>query len=204
MTFHLFRLRSLGLGTGVGVLLAGVAATPALAVAARINTSGCFAPPLFQPFLSAGDSNWYMLAPGQTPGNFTGSGWTLTGRAAVVNVPLQSGRTGSVLDLPSGSTAVSPPVCVTADYPTARTMLRNVVGTEGVQFYVSYAGPKTWSKPENTGQIQGGGNSWTLPDPIDIQPGSKPGWQLVRFTFVPGGQTSDFQIYNFYVDPRMR
>jgi hypothetical protein len=25
----------------------------------------------------------------------------------------------------------------------------------------------------------------------------------VQFTFVPGGMTSEFQIYNFYVDPRM-
>jgi hypothetical protein len=44
-----------------------------------------------------------------------------------------------VLDLPSGSKAVSPTICVTTEFPTARTMVRNVVGAEGVFFYVSYA-----------------------------------------------------------------
>jgi hypothetical protein len=157
-----------------------------------------------QPFLSAGDGNWYMLAPGQTTDSFDGSGWTLTGGAAVVNAPLQSGQTGSVLDLPSGSTAVSPPVCVTADYPTARVLVRGVLGYQGVNMYVSYAGTRTASQPRITGQLHGTGTSWTLSNPVNVAPGTAPGWQLVRFTLVPQGQASNFQIYDFYVDPRMR
>jgi hypothetical protein len=83
-------------------------------------------------------------------------------------------------------------------------MVRNVVGAEGVFFYVSYAGTNTWDKPKNTGQVHGTHTAWTLSDPVNVQPSNLPGWQEVRFTFVPGGTRSDFQIYNFYVDPRMR
>ena len=95
-------------------------------------------------------------------------------------------------------------MCVATDYPTARTMVRDVVGSEGVGTYVSYAGTKTAINPQNTGQVHGKGTSWTLSNPFNLHPGNRPGWQMVQFTFVPGGKTSDFQIYNFYVDPRMR
>ena len=95
-------------------------------------------------------------------------------------------------------------MCVDLGYQTARTMVRNVVGAEGVFFYVSYAGTNTWDKPKNTGQVHGTHTAWTLSDPVNVQPSNLPGWQEVRFTFVPGGTRSDFQIYNFYVDPRMR
>jgi hypothetical protein len=119
-------------------------------------------------------------------------------------VQLQHGQIGRVLDLPSGSTAVSPPMCVASDYPTARTMVRDVVGSEGVHTFVSYAGTKTAINPQNTGQVHGNGTAWTLSNPFRVHPGNLPGWQMVQFTFVPGGKTSDFQVYNFYVDPRMR
>jgi hypothetical protein len=203
MTQCRFRCPSLGLGTSLAVVLAGLAATPALAATTPTDATGCSAPPLSQPFLSANDSNWYTLAPGQTPDSFNGDGWTLTAGAKITTTPLAGGQIGFVLDLPSGSTAVSPPVCVTSDYPTARTMVRNVVGAQGVRVYVSYASTNTWAKPQHTGRVDGSGNGWTLSQPIKIYPGNVAGWQLMRFTFVPGGHTSDFQIYNFYVDPRM-
>ena len=86
---------------------------------------------------AAGDSNWYTMMPGESPDTFNGSGWTLTvGRNS--HDAAAGGRTGSVLNLPSGAEAVSPTVCVNSDYPTARTMVRDVAGAEGVQFYVSY------------------------------------------------------------------
>jgi hypothetical protein len=82
-------------------------------------------------------------------------------------------------------------------------MVRDVVGGEGVQFYVSYAGTKSWNHPRGSGQVHGRPSSWSLSTPVNIRPSKHLGWQLVRFTFVPGGQQSDFQIYDFYVDPRM-
>ena len=205
-----FRIRRRSLLVGVCGILTTVAAclSAGSALAAQIDESGlawgdtsaCAAPALTQPFLSAKDSNWYTLTPGETPGSFNGAGWTLSGGASI-----KAGQNGagSVLDLPSGSQAISPPVCVASDYPTARTMVRNVAGGEGVQVYVAYAGTKTESQAQNTGQVHGQQSAWSLSTPFNIHPGNLPGWQLVRFTLVPGGKSSDFQVYDFYVDPRM-
>ena len=198
------RARSLSVCGLLTTAVVCMAASPALAT--KVDESGmtwgdtstCVAPTPTQPFLSAGDSNWYTLAPGETPGSFNGTGWTLSGGASV-----QAGQagTGAVLDLPSGSQAISPPMCVSTDYPTARTMARNVAGTQSVQILVAYAGTKSESKAQNVGAV-GGQSAWTLSNPFNIDPGDMPGWQLVRFTFV-GSKKSDTQLYNFYVDPRM-
>jgi hypothetical protein len=186
--------------------IASLAASPALA--AQIDVSGlgfgdssaCSPPALTQPFAPAGDSNWYTLTPGETPGSFSGAGWTLSGGASI-----KAGQagTGSVLDLPSGSQAVSPPMCVASDYPTARTMVRDVAGSQGVHIYVAYAGTKTAGQAQDVGQVHGQQSAWTLSNPFNIHPGNLPGWQLMRFTLVPDGKSSDFQVYNFYVDPHL-
>jgi len=199
------RTSLLGLGGLLSALIACVAASPALAVTtASIDTSGCAQPAVSQPFASFGDHNDYTLMPGESTDSFNGTGWTLTGGASLKPTTLADGQTGQVLDLPSGSAAMSPTICVSTDYPTARTEVRNVVGGEGVQFYVSYDGTNTWDKPKNTGQFHGQHNDWSLSDNINLQPGGSTSWELVRFMLVPGGKTSDFQVYNFYVDPRCR
>ena len=85
-----------------------------------------------QAFLYAGDSNWYTLVPGEAAGNFTGTGWTLSGGAGIKKTTLQNGNAGYVLDLPSASSALSPTFCVNSEYPTARAIIRNFVATGGV------------------------------------------------------------------------
>jgi hypothetical protein len=192
---------------GLGAAIAAAGAAPAQAASGNmsaVDTSSCSTPAMSQPFQSWGDSNWYTLAQGQTSAGFNGSGWTLTGGAHVVPTTLANGSTATVLDLPSGSQAVSPAICVASDYPTARTMVRNVVGAEGVQFAVSYAGTKTATAPKTTGQIHGQGTAWTLSQTANMQPYNVTGWQLVNITLTPGGTHSDFQVYNLYVDPKMR
>lgn len=203
---YLFSSRTVGLSGVLAVLLIGTGASSAAAHSETtpVDTSACAAAAFSQPFQSLKDQNWYTLAPGQTPGHFSGDGWTLSGGAQVVQTRGGNGEGASVLDLPSGAKAISPPMCVTSDYPKARTMVRNVVGNEGVRFFVSYAGTKTWDAPKGTGQVKGSQDDWTASSPINIHPDSDDGWQLVRFTFVPGGSDSHFQIYDFYVDPRMR
>jgi hypothetical protein len=171
---------------------------------AEIDNTSCIYPQLTQTFAWANDLNWYELAPGQDATGFNGAGWKLQNGAQVITTTLSDGSTGQVLDLPSGSRAVSPTMCVDLGFKTARTMVRNVVGGEGVQFYVAYAGTNTWNTPKNTGQVHGDHSDWTLSSPVNVQPSSTSGWQLVRFYFVPGGKTSDFQIYDFNVDPRMK
>ncbi len=187
---------------GLGAVIAAFAVLPVQAASA--DTTSCQNPLLSQPFLSVGDQNFYTLAPGESVDNFDGTGWTLSGGASLVTTTLADGTTGQVLDLPSGSKAVSPVMCVDLGFQTMRTMVRNVVGAEGVFFYVAYQGTNTWDQPKNTGQVHGQHSDWTLSDPVNVQPSNLPGWQVVQFTFIPGGQKSDFQVYNFYVDPRMR
>jgi hypothetical protein len=189
----------------LAVVIAAVASNAAKAATSTVDTSMCNTNPLLtQPFLSVGDHNYYTLIPGQTPDSFDGTGWTLTGGAQLLSTTLGDGATGSVLDLPSGSKAVSPTICVTSAYPTARMMVRDLVGSEGVFFYVSYAGTSTWNTPKNTGQVHGAGTAWTLSGSVNLQPYNVTGWQPVRFTLIPGGKSSNFEVYNFYVDPRMK
>jgi hypothetical protein len=178
-----------------------------LAPAANANvydTSTCASPQETQAFQSWKDNNWYTPIPGQSPAGFEARGWTLSGGAKIVTTTLRDGSTGQVLDLPSGATAVSPVTCVTTDYPTARTMVRNVIGAEGVFFYVSYAGDNAWTNPKNTGQVHGKGTDWTLSGSVNLQPTKTSGWQGVQMTFVGGGRTSEFQIYDAELDPRMK
>jgi hypothetical protein len=172
------------LNLSVGAALAALVALPAQAVAS-VDTSMCDANPLLtQPFLSAGDSNWYTLMPGESPGSFDGRGWTLTGGASIKTTTTASGPS-TVLDLPSGSKAISPVVCVTSSYPVARAMVRNVVGSEGVFFYVSYDGTSTWNTPKNTGQVHGAGTAWTPVTPVNLQPYNVSGWEPVKKGWLP-------------------
>jgi hypothetical protein len=203
-----FSRRSLSVSVCGFLTTAAAFLSAAPAQAAPLNTSGmtwatiasCIDPTLTQPFLAAGDANWYTLAPGESPGSFDGIGWTLSGGASI-----KAGQNGpgAVLDLPSGAQAISPPMCVASDYPTARTLVRNVVGAEGVQVSVAYAGTKSESAAQTVGQFRGLRSAWTLSTPVNIHPGNLPGWQLVRFALTPGGTRSDFQVYDFWVDPHM-
>jgi hypothetical protein len=189
-------------------LFAGISASSAVAgplkFPATVDTTACTYPVLSQPFLGINDSNHYVLAPGQSVNSFDGTGWKLSGGAQVITTELADGSTGQVLDLPSGSKATSPVMCVDSGFTTARTMVRNVIGGEGVHFFVAYDGTKTWSKPKNAGQVHGSHKDWTISHTVNVHPSHDAGWQVARFSFVPGGKDSDFQIYNFWVDPRMK
>jgi hypothetical protein len=193
-----------------GIVAAALAlfATPALAVtaatapAAEDPLPSCATPALSQPFAPVKDNHWYTLAPGGDFGG--GNGWQLTGGAQILQTTQPDGTTGGVLDLPSHSQAVSPVMCVSVDYPMARLGVRNLVGAEGVFFYVSYYKDGVWSAPKNTGQFHGTKTGWTLSNPMNLQPTKTSGWQQVRFVLVPGGNTSRFQVDDFWVDPRMK
>ena len=134
----------------------GLTAGPALAATtATTAEAGCSAPLLYQPFTALKDSHFYMPAPGGTFDDPAGDGWQLSGGARIVQTTQPDGTVAGVLDLPSKATAVSPSMCITSDYPTARLWVRNVVGSEGVFFYVSYASNGSWTIPKNTGQFHG-------------------------------------------------
>jgi hypothetical protein len=81
-----------------------------------------------QVFKPWGDTSSYVLAP---DGGFEagGSGWLLGGGAAVTggNEPffLNDSADSSSLSLPAGSSAVSPPICMSIDTPHFRLLARN-------------------------------------------------------------------------------
>ncbi len=199
------RIKKLSFAAGVLLGLLCFSAAPALAAAPKV-AAVCEGQTFSQPFAAYKDQNAYTLVPG-SEFNEPSAGWELGNGAQIVQTLRPDGSTASVLDMPSGAVAVSPPVCVTLQYPTARTWVRNVKGGEGISVSVAYANTKTEAAPKNVGQVHGKQNSWTLSDPVNVQPqtaGPAEETRQVRFVFVSGGKTSDFQLFGFYVDPRMR
>lgn len=196
MKQFLFSRRSIGLGA----MLAAFAALPVQAASASTTATSCPTSLLSQLFRSTGDSNSYTLAPGQSADNFAGTGWTLRGGAKIVKTTLADGKTGTVLDLPAGASATSPRTCAAS---VARMMTRTVGGAPSgsTSMYFSLAGTSLLGIPLPLLGSQG----WTLTVPLNLMPVlSLLGLDDFDFTFVSSAKVGDFQIYNLYLDPRMK
>ncbi len=197
---------------GLAIAIATAAAVPAQAATTSVNTSMCSQPPLSQPFLSWGDTNWYAPVPGQGVENFDGAGWVLSDGAKLAKTTLVDGATGTVLELPAGSSAVSPTMCVTSGYSSARTMIRTLSGSNrgDVDFSVAYVGRGTANDLQQTGSLkttgpQGARGAWQASDMVALDPSSAAGWQLMRITLTSRGRgNDDYELYNLYVDPQQR
>jgi hypothetical protein len=121
----------------------------------------------------------------------------------VVETTLVDGGTGYLLDLPRGSKAVTPAACVSSEYPTVRGLVRDMAGTQGLSVFIGYGGTPSWSVPRKIGNLAGSGSEWTLPKALNsliILPGGQT--RQARFTLQPNG-SGDYEVYNFYIDPRM-
>jgi hypothetical protein len=109
------------LPAAIAVALAALAWTAAGAQAC--SYSG--AEQVFRPW---GDQHSYVLAP---DGGFEagGSGWALAGGAAATegneSFYLNDSSDSKALALPAGSSAVSPPICMSLDTPSFRLLARN-------------------------------------------------------------------------------
>ncbi len=99
-----------------------------------------------QPFSALGDYNYYTLVPGSEFNN-PPEGWELRGGAQVVSTTVPNGSGGAALDLPSGSSAVSPPVCVTLRYPSARVYVGTLEGKAATAVAVSCLETKSEARP---------------------------------------------------------
>jgi hypothetical protein len=185
-------------------LAAGGAAVMFLSAGAGVAnaaTASDLCPPaaVTQPFQQFHDNGDYTLAPGEAADSFAGTGWTLTGGATITATPLLDGSTGTVLTLPPGSAATSPPMCVQTGMPLAR-MLTQTLGnqpTTKTTFFAELAG---------SNKLSGGAPvlakpSWQLSPPVKVAPGLN-GSQQMQFTYVAGDQNATVQIYDLYVDPR--
>lgn len=181
--------------------LAAAFAVPAQAASAASAAPSCTEPAVSQPFLPLGDSNWYTIAPGTAPDNFAATGWTLNGGAKIVSTRLMDGTTGYVLDLPAGSSATSPQMCVDSSYPTARMITRTLghAPDNSTKFIVSPAGSTSLSGGMPVLGIPG----WKLSPPDNVA-GAGAAAEEAQVTFVAGARAADLQVYNLYIDPRMR
>jgi hypothetical protein len=189
--------RTSGLLGMAGVLVALVIG-PAQSAAAA--TTAAFCPPatLSQPF--AGDGRWYTLTPGEAANAFAGTGWLLTGGARIATERLADGTTGTVLDLPAGSTATSPAMCVDGSYPLARMVTRTLgkAPDNSTKFYTVPVGSHTLSG----GMPVLGTPSWTTSPPDNVA-GAGTAAAEVQFRFIAGPKAADLQVYNLYIDPHM-
>jgi hypothetical protein len=206
------RARFSGVAAGIIGATALISSSPAMAdQVLTANMTGasaleCQAPVLSQPFLSLRDNRQYTLAPGSDFSNPAGAGWQFFGGAHIAQAAGPDGRSGT-LDLPSGSTAVSPVMCVDMTYPTARIWAKSIVADGDVTVSVSYAATKTALKPQTVGSVKGGRNAWALSSDVAIRPqlaGKADGWRKVAFILTARSNHGDFQVDNFFVDPRMR
>ncbi len=177
---------------------------PAMSAVAAVCPGQSFS----QPFAALGDSNYYTEVPGS---EFTSpaEGWQLRGGAHVVAGTRPDGSTGSVLDLPGGAVAVSPPVCVTLQYPTARVWTHSLDGKPRVSVAVGYASTNTLARATRLGSLEDDatGEGWSLSAPFEIQPqlgGRLEETRDVRFIFTAETGHADMQLFGLYVDPRMR
>jgi hypothetical protein len=161
-----------------------------------------------QPFLAFEDDNYYTQVSG-SEFNAGSEGWLLWGGAQVVEAARPDGSSGGVLELPGGAVAVSPPVCVTLAYPSARAWAETVQGGGGLSVGVYYAGARNGpARAEHVGLLGSEeAGEWNLSEPFEIKPqiaGDEEGVREVRFVFHNAVRQSDFRLWGLYVDPRMR
>jgi hypothetical protein len=164
------------------------------------SSAECAAPQFQQSLAGFGDKRWYVHAPGGDFDSAGAAGWQFTGGARLT----PDSHDGNALDLPAGSVAVSPAMCVDLSYPTARVWVRNAAGKANVTVGVAYAGTKTATVPHWVGAVKPASSAWSLSKDLAVQPqtaGKSGGWRLVAFVFV-ADKGGDARIDDFYVDPR--
>ncbi len=198
-------IRNLGCAAGLILGLLSLWSASAMASNAGSDAAACPNQIFSQPFEEFGDSNYYTLVEGS---EFNGGaeGWQLSNGAAVVDGIRPDGSFGGVLSLPAGAVAVSPAVCVTLDYPKARTWVDAVEGGGGVTVRVVYP-----SKPNGvaTGRLRDKDeNGWTLSKQFNVKPqleggGGQEGVREVRFVYA-NNSSGDYNVWGLFVDPRMR
>jgi len=162
---------------------------------------------LERPFLRWLDPMSYTLAP---DGTFSGRarGWERHGARIVAdNEPwrVHGDTVTAALDLPRGSSATSPAICVGLEHPTLRLFARNTGSALGeLRVDVRFEDALGTVHTAPIGLVTGAG-TWepTLPLPIvanllPLLPGQH---TPVAFRFTPVGAGSAWRIDDVYVDP---
>jgi len=191
--------------------LAAVMASPAQARGIANPYDCAPQPTLAQNFALFNDFGQYTPVP--NAGFEQGAtGWILTGAARVIsgNEPWKIGGSShsSALDLPSGSSAITAPICIDETYPHFRLFVRNTGSLKSTLkievLYYDTKGNVTNHKPveykpmttawQPTGLV--GINVFTSKTTVAAAP--------VAFRFTPTAKDARYQIDDVYVDPRAR
>lgn len=164
--------------------------------------------PVFAPW---GDQHDYALAP---EGGFEsgGNGWSLRGGAAVVGgnetYQLNGSADSRSLALPVGSSAVSPPICMSIDTPLIRLLARNT-GNPSSRLRVEAVYSLLGLVRTNVVNTLSAGASWEPGKPMSTVLGLStivgtilPSSIEVRIT--PLDSTGQWQVDDLYVDPFAR
>jgi hypothetical protein len=206
MSRTIYRIRSLAAVAGA---LTALALVPAAASAGTLEDAApsCDSQVLGQTFLPWADVASYTLNPG---GSFEdgAAGWTLDGASVSDgNEPFAVGAAtdSHSLALPSGSSAVSAPICVGIEHPDIRffTTASNPMARLSVEVLFEAPDGSLLSAP--IGVVSGaGGWAPTAPFPIvanllALLPGNH---TAVAFRF--SATRGDFRIDDLYVDPYQR
>jgi hypothetical protein len=181
-----------------------------LALAAG-SAQACSYPGAKPVFASWGDQHDYALAP---EGGFEsgGNGWALRGSAGVIpgneSYQLNGAGDSHSLALPAGSSAVSPPICMSIDTPLIRFVARNT-GSPSSRLRVEAVYSLLGLVRTNVVNTVSAGASWEPSKPMSTVLGLStivgtvlPSAIEVRFT--PLDDTGQWQVDDLYVDPFAR
>ncbi len=187
--------------------LVGVTAIALLAMAVfAAGAQACSYTDSQQVFSPWGDQRDYVLAP---DGGFElgGSGWSLDDGAAVAagneSYYVNSADDGSSLSLPSGSTAVSPPICVGLDTPVFRMFALNG-GDPSSRLRVSVVYDLPGQGEVSVSRKIRGDAAWLPTRPLRTVLGlaSLTGTMQVQIT--PLDSQGQWQVDDLYIDPFAR
>jgi hypothetical protein len=195
----------------IRTLTAAMAASLAALALTAVGAQACSYSGAEQVFRPWGDQHSYVLSP---DGGFEAgaSGWSLAGGATVANdneaFYLNDSSDSKALALPAGSSAVSPPICMSLDTPSFRFVARNS------------GDPKAGLRVEATYKLLGlvrtnvvntvyGGSSWAPSQQMSTVLGLStivgtvlPSAIQIRFT--PVGSGGNWTVDDLYVDPFAR
>jgi hypothetical protein len=192
-------------------LIAITSAALAVAVVSAGAAQACNYTGAQQVFKPWGDQHSYVLAP---DGGFEagGQGWSLGGGGKTVaeNEPFYLNDAGDSrsLALPAGSTAVSPPICMSLDTPSFRLVARNSGDpSSGLRVEATYAllglvrtktvstvyGSSSWAPSQQMSTVLSLSTIVGAVIPSAIQ---------IRIT--PLGSGGNWQVDDLYIDPFAR
>ncbi len=192
-------------------LIATTAAALAIAVVSAGAAQACNYTGAQQVFKPWSDQHSYVLAP---DGGFEagGQGWALSGGAKTVegneSFALNGAGDSRSLALPAGSTAVSPPICMSLDTPSFRLLARNSGDTSsGLRVEATYAllglvrtktvstvyGNSSWAPSQQMSAVLSLSTIVGTLIPSAIQ---------IRIT--PLGSGGQWQVDDLYIDPFAR